>query len=526
MRIEALTVALRPRTPWEAVELGTALVRRHARAIWLPWLWLTLPVFVLANLLAWSVDALWLAGLVMWWLKPAFDRIPLFVLSRAVFGEAPSPRETLRAQREWGLGWLPAYLLWRRLGPVRALYLPVDLLEGGHGRDARERRRALGGPVHGVGMLLTVACLQFEVALYLGLGALAFMFVPGEYLPQVADQLLQVLSDAPPWLTLASNLAAWLATSLIEPFYVGAGFGLYLNRRTEIEAWDIELALRRLRARLLRGVAPVLLTCAIGMAWWPSAVRAQEAPSDAAQVAEDAGDLPRATPERVFGTSPVDDRGLREAVRRAHADPTVSPKRTVTTWKRRAPAKAAEAEHDAPLLRVIAKVVAALGEFGLWLLVGMLAILLVATAPRWIAWFRAPAARAERVPDAVRRREAGTATMPLPDDVAGAIHRLWQQQRHRESLALLYRASVEAMVARTGAVLVPGATEAQVLRASRALSQDGQRDAFARAVRAWQYAAYAERFPTGDEFESLLRELAQRFGWGATPVGAAAAVDA
>jgi hypothetical protein len=32
---------------------------------------------------------------------------------------------------------------------------------------------------------------------------------------------------------------------LLEPFYVGAGFAMYLNRRVELEAWDIEQEFRR-----------------------------------------------------------------------------------------------------------------------------------------------------------------------------------------------------------------------------------------------------------------------------------------
>ena len=44
MRLDQPRVELRPRSPWEAMELGTALVRTHARAIWLPWLLVTLPV--------------------------------------------------------------------------------------------------------------------------------------------------------------------------------------------------------------------------------------------------------------------------------------------------------------------------------------------------------------------------------------------------------------------------------------------------------------------------------------------------
>ena len=102
MRIEDLTVALRPRTAWEAVELGTALVRRHAGAVWKPWLLLSLPVLVLLNALCWLFGEVWLAGLLMWWLKPVFDRIPLYVLSRAVFGHVPPVRETVRAQRHFG----------------------------------------------------------------------------------------------------------------------------------------------------------------------------------------------------------------------------------------------------------------------------------------------------------------------------------------------------------------------------------------------------------------------------------------
>ena len=31
---------------------------------------------------------------------------------------------------------------------------------------------------------------------------------------------------------------------LLEPFYVAAGFAMYLNRRVELEAWDIEQEFR------------------------------------------------------------------------------------------------------------------------------------------------------------------------------------------------------------------------------------------------------------------------------------------
>jgi hypothetical protein len=35
------------------------------------------------------------------------------------------------------------------------------------------------------------------------------------------------------------------AVAFLEPFYVAAGFGMYVNRRVALEAWDIEQEFRR-----------------------------------------------------------------------------------------------------------------------------------------------------------------------------------------------------------------------------------------------------------------------------------------
>ncbi len=533
MRLEALTVALRPRSPWEAVELGTALVRRHAAAIWRPWLWLTLPVLVLLNLLAWSIDALWLAALVMWWLKPLFDRVPLYVLSRAVFGEVPSTAQTLRAQGNWGARWLPAYLGWRRLGPARSLLMPVDLLEGEHGGHARARRRALGGSVYGVGALLTIVCVNFEIALQLGAIAGAVLFIPNEYLPDAARGFTDVLREQPLWLQLALNAVAWLATTLVEPFYIGAGFGLYLNRRTEIEAWDIELVLRRLRARLLAAAVPL---AAVGLVLsallMPLPGRAQalvpapapaaeqdaatemENPAKRAPVA-DAGSDEAKRLEQLF-VPLADDRSLRKAVARAYAGPTLSPKRKITRWLPRdakPKPKPKPRENEPPAwLAGLGSAFGIVGEFGLWIVFGGLALLLLLTVRYWGPWLRGGAALLRREP-AEPRHEPRPAEEPLPDDIATAVRKLWHEGHPRQALALLYRASVESMAQRANVVLVPGATEAQCLRASRQLPLADDRDLFARAVRTWQYAAYAGRLPTGADFDDLLIALTQRFGW-------------
>lgn len=48
--------------------------------------------------------------------------------------------------------------------------------------------------------------------------------------------------DTMAYLFAASQL---LVATFLEPFFVAAGFSMYLNRRVELEAWDVEQELRR-----------------------------------------------------------------------------------------------------------------------------------------------------------------------------------------------------------------------------------------------------------------------------------------
>ncbi len=45
------------------------------------------------------------------------------------------------------------------------------------------------------------------------------------------------------------------------------------------------------------------------------------------------------------------------------------------------------------------------------------------------------------------------------------------------------------------------------------MAQSEDRQLFARIVRVWQYAAYAQRLPEEAEFESLLGQMQARGGW-------------
>ncbi len=527
MQLESVRVELRPRSAWEAVELGMALVRRHAAGIWRPWAMVTLPVFALVNAAAWALDMLWLATLAMWWLLPVFDRIPLFVLSRAVFADAPTTRQVLAAQRTWGWRPMPGILTWRRFSPWRAATLPVDLLEGLQGEGLRARRRVVGTGIQGHAVLLTVACHLFVGVLTLSLLSLALMFVPTELFSESLRAMWSLVFEQPPkGAQLAVNGVLWLAMSVVEPFFVGAGFGLYLNRRVRIEAWDIEIALRRMRARV--AASAIALCAALSFALLvphPAAAqamqrieedreRAMHARQAQAAVEDDGSSDARPTLPEVFGADAVvDPAPFRESVERAFKDPLLDRKQTDKVWEKRNPdeEKTPDTSDMPALLVALAKLFAIIGEYGLWLAVGILALLLAATAKLWWPWMHGIAR--ERRPESEVQLASVALPETLPDDLATTVRALWREGRRRRALALLYRGSVEAMAERAGITLVPGATEAECLRASRRLPDAEDRGAFAGMVRTWQYAAYAERLPDDGEFDALVSDLSQRFGW-------------
>ncbi len=507
MRIDQLNVNLRARSEWEAMELGTALVRRHARAIWLPLLYVGLPLFAVVNALAWWTDSFFLAWLLMWWLKPVSDRLALYVISRGVFGDEPTPWQTLRAQRRWGWNGFWGYLGWRRFSPFRSLLLPVNLLEGSDATHRSQRRRAILSSAFSHATLLTTVCMVFELVIVTGLIACIFMFVPFDLLSDSWRAAWAMVTELmPPWAKLGVNFFFWFAATLISPFYAGAGFALYLNRRTEMEAWDVEIAFRRLRDRLQQ--AAPLLVLALVLVWPLGGLHAQESPDD-----------PSNTAEVIFGGPRPDTAGFRQAVQRAYEDPLITPTREVTTWeptqekdKDKDKKEKDDKERDTGLNRKGPQLPAQIAEWLLWGVVGVLVVILLATSPWWIRWLRGSGTRRAQAASAVHE-EAVSIPDVVPPDPAARARDLWQQGRPRAALALLYRASVDSMSERADVVLPPGATESQCLRASRRMPEEADRTLFARIVRVWQYAAYAGRLPEADEFDELATTLQQQFRW-------------
>ena len=222
MQLERLSVRLRPRGGWEALDLGFHMARSWWKPVWGTWLSAYLPAALLLHAVLYAYP--WLAVVILWWLKPVFDRFVLHVLSRAVFGETPTVRDTLAAWRQVLAPGLFAALTVQRFSLVRSFMLAVPQLEKQTGRAGRSRRAALGKRLRGYGAWLTVVCLHFETFLMLALGALAVVLVPGsdEAAPELS-RLFGGRGEEGAW-HWTNSLYYVAAVCALEPFYVAAGF--------------------------------------------------------------------------------------------------------------------------------------------------------------------------------------------------------------------------------------------------------------------------------------------------------------
>jgi hypothetical protein len=86
---------------------------------------------------------------------------------------------------------------------------------------------------------------QAETALLFGVASLALWFAP----EGTRGDLFDLVTSEALGIRYAGTTLYALAVLVVEPFYVASGFAMYLNRRVELEAWDVEQEFRRAFAR-------------------------------------------------------------------------------------------------------------------------------------------------------------------------------------------------------------------------------------------------------------------------------------
>jgi hypothetical protein len=244
VQVEAFAIRLRRRGDMEAADLGVRLCQTAARQVYACYWMVALPVILLC-LSSFEIAA-WLPTTALWLSKPWLDRSILFALSRAAFGVSTSPRDLWLAQRQ--VWWSQLLSTWtiRRLSPWRSFTQPVYQLEGLSLRERSKRVALIRSGKSGSAALMTSAFSYAEMVLMFALISLLFWLAPGDR--PLDFQTLFSPEGERNWQFLFA-VAYALVIAFLEPFYVGAGFGMYLNRRVELEAWDIEQEFRRAFAK-------------------------------------------------------------------------------------------------------------------------------------------------------------------------------------------------------------------------------------------------------------------------------------
>jgi hypothetical protein len=469
-----LAITLRRRSPWEAMDLGLTMLQRWWRQVYLPHLIVALPLVAASIAIAWYFERAWIALLLVWWLKPVFDRVVLHVLSRAVFGELQGTRAVLRAWREWlNTGIVPSLLirgLWFDF--ARSFKLPVRQLEGQSGRAARERRDVLGRRVGSYAVWLTLVCFGLEVfVLWTSFGLLSQLFLPAKANDgkSIFDLLFGDTDDAGEVFMWGDAFTYPLAVLLLEPFYVAAGFALYLNRRTLLEGWDIEVALRRIAQK--HAIALVFMVLGV---------------------------FACVTPHEAFSQEKDPKKEISEVLKAKEFGYYKEVKR----WEPRARAISGRSR-DLSWLVALGQALAKAAEVLLWLGAGAL----VAYALWWVARMlprgREPEPEPYKPPAALFGMEL--APEKLPPDVPAAAAALAREGRLREALGLLYRGALSELVHKRGVRLLASHTEGDVLRLS------GEASYLQKLIDAWRRCAYARRMPAPAEVEALAAEYGKAF---------------
>ncbi len=506
MKLEDLTLQVRPRTPWEAMDLAVRLVMTHWRVLAASWMVTVFPLFIIINLVLLNEHPIW-AFAVVWFLKPLYDRIPLFVLSRLIFSQQTSYRDVLNAVPQLLKTGILSSLTLYRLDPGRAFALPVRQLEGLNGKRRRDRMKILQRR-NNREVIFFILCLHLETLISWGLISLLLMLLPVNVALQGAEEIF--INEDPGLLINALSMVFYFFTMmLVETLYVAGGFVLYLNRRIILEGWDIELVFKKLsqrQAQLRPQLHVSLMIPAVIMLFLFSHVFTE--PLYAAQ------DNSSSTYNEILpplAHPPLAADASEQVIKEVMNEPLFNRFKQVETLKYIGDKNKEDNKLEDHLwlkeaIESVGETLALIFEIVLWVVFFIGIIFLVKNRHRLHIGFSRQKKAVREIPKTLFGLDLSEQS--LPDNVAQQALTLYQQEHYREAMALLYRASLANLVQRYHFDLKKGATEGDCMKlVTRVLplSLDGEGKFFVDLTRSWQLTAYAHKTVSEEKMQQLCR---------------------
>ncbi len=483
MQLEEIRAELRPRTPEEAVDLGLAMTRTHFARIAKLWANLILPLWVVILALFYQ-SPVW--GLViLCWMQPIFDRIPLMVLSQELFGAGKG----LAEQRKEG--WrLMRSNLWtdlvrERIGVSRCIDLPVNQLEGLKGKAAKQRRMILSRQSAGVASMLT-----FQTQLFIMGVAFGGMFFVLGVLPDFSALQWEAALESsfgggdfslPKGLQWAIVLSYLAANFLIQPFYIGAGFALYLNARSLSEGWDIEVNFKRISQRVTQLGKRALILFLFGICLIQHAEADQEMP-------------PPSGDQSIYATEPVDKGEAKQAVKEVMSRKEFEVQ-TVEVEER---------SNEGGGTSISPLIPASLVMVLFWSMIAAALGFVIYHLVKWLS------SRQSRTPADLPRKPAVTSVMgmsvepeSLPSNLPELAWQWWNEGKHAEAVALLYRGAISWFVVQQQLEIREGDTEGDCLRRVKDGPEDSKRVYFKSLTEMRILVSYAKSLPPEHQVQAM-----------------------
>ena len=328
------------------------------------------------------------------------------------------------------------------------------------------------------------------------------------------QSLISAMTQDWHWLEHLTNAFYVLVLVAWGPIYVACGFSLYLNRRTVMEAWDIELVFRRMRQRLSGATLTVLLAAILMMPTAQNVWAAEPVISP---------DSPRLLKQ------PLTSQASRDSIKAILDQPPFKNKETVTRYRfgeDKAAIEPRDNDNMPQWLKALMKLfdtqrfgaLADLIEALLWGTVIAVIGVLIWRYRDWLQTFvsRRPKLRkntARTLPQQAFGLDLNRET--LPTDIAASAEALWQTHP-REALGLLYRALLSHLLHDFNIALKAADTEGQVLERVQQLQQPALLAFSKNLTGHWQNMAYGHRLPPAHLQQELCDGWRALFGPGAS----------
>ena len=522
MNLSKISTRVRPRNSWEALDLGMLMALRWYGPLLRGWLLPTLPLFALLMVLphGYAFLPIW----IIWWFVPWWEKTQLQYLGHRLFGEhlnlGSQMRFWLQSLKKDGL----SSITWRRFNPHRPYVLPVTQLEGLAGSSRRNRLKLFDGPnQHAAAWLLFVAQIVMLILVMASYWGMYFLVPAGSPLE---EQFAESMLDMP----ILLNILLYGAMTLVSPFVTAGAFSLYLNQRTQIEGWDIEITFRRMMERQQKphtSAMASILTCGLLLIFTLHGTPVSA--TDLKPVTEMAADIEREiesqeeTKEEIkaepLNLTPA-QLEVRSQARQVLQGDDFGKKQVKEELVIKSRFADDDEDTDIPKAHEPSRTLDGIGKVLEFLANSIEVILtgLVIAIALLITWrYRHWIARISKVEQSTNKTTPKTLfgmaidKESLPDDPAAAARQLWQQGQNRQALSLLYRACLHQLVHEHQMDIHESFTEGECLSHVKALAPAPLAEYFAQLTGNWQRLAYAQIPPGSEQMLPLIDRWSEHF---------------